>query len=213
MWTDRLRRLGLLALFALAALLPAPAPAQHGPQRSAEEWARIYNDPGRAAWQKPEEVLRALELKPQDVVADIGAGAGYFAVRFAPYVAKVYAVDINADLLQFTARHAPGNVQTVLAAPDDAKLPDASVDVAFFCDVIHHIGGRPEYLRRLARALRPGGRVVIIDFYKKPLPVGPPVEVKLTAEEVTAELRAAGFRLARQFDFLPYQYFLVFKRE
>ena len=208
-----MRRLCLIALFLLAALGPALAPAQHMPRRSAEEWARIYNDPGRAAWQKPEEVLRALELKPQDVVADIGTGAGYFAVRLAPRVAKLYAVDINADLLQFTARHAPGNVQTVLAAPDDAKLPDASVDVAFFCDVIHHIGGRPEYLRRLARALRPGGRVVIIDFYKKPLPVGPPVEVKLTAEEVTAELRAAGFRLARQFDFLPYQYFLVFKRE
>jgi ubiquinone/menaquinone biosynthesis C-methylase UbiE len=204
---------GLLAFFVLAALLPAPAPAQHGPQRSAEEWARIYNDPGRAAWQKPEEVLRALELKPQDVVADIGTGAGYFAVRLAPHVAKVYAVDIDADLLQYTARHAPGNVQTVLAAPDDAKLPDASVDVAFFCDVLHHIGGRPEYLRRLARALRPGGRIAVIDFYKKPLPVGPPVHIKLTPDEVTADLGAAGFRLARQFDFLPYQYFLVFQRK
>jgi ubiquinone/menaquinone biosynthesis C-methylase UbiE len=157
-------------------------------------------------------VLQALGLKPQDVVADIGTGAGYFAVRFAPRVARVYAVDINADLLEFTARHAPANVQAVLAAPDDPKLPDASVDMAFFCDVLHHIGGRVAYLRRLAQALRPGGRIVVVDFHKKPLPVGPPVDVKLTPEEVTADLEAAGFRLARQFDFLPYQYFLVFQR-
>lgn len=212
MWTDRIRRLCPIALFVLAALAPAAAPAQHGPQRSAEEWARIYNDPGRAAWQMPEEVLGALELKRQDVVADIGTGAGYFAVRFAPRVARVYAVDINADLLEFTARHAPANVQTVLAAPEDPKLPDGSVDIAFFCDVLHHIGNRVEYLRRLGRALRPAGRIVVIDFVKKPLPVGPPVHVKLTPDEVTADLRAAGYRLARQFDFLPYQYFLVFQR-
>ena len=213
MWTDRLRRHCLIALFALAALPLTPAQAQHQPpQRSAEEWARIYNDPGRAEWQKPDEVLKALALKPHEMIADIGTGAGYFARRFAPHVAKVYAVDINVELLQITARNAPPNVETVLAAPDDPKLPDASVDTAFFCDVVHHIGHRVEYYRRLARALRPGGRIVVIDFFKKPLPVGPPVHVKLTPEEVTAELKEAGFRLVRQFDFLPYQYFLVFQR-
>ena len=203
----------LVAFLVLGVLPVAPAQAQHQPpRRSAEEWARIYNDPRRAEWQKPDEVLKALELKPQEVVADIGTGAGYFAHRLARHVAKVYAVDIDADLLQITARNAPPNVQTVLAAPDDPKLPDASVDTAFFCDVVHHIQHRVDYYRRLARVLRPGGRIVVIDFYKKPLPVGPPEQVKLTPEQVAAELKEAGFRLVRQFDFLPYQFFLVFQR-
>ncbi len=202
-----------LAVFVLAVLPLPPAQAQHQPpQRSAEEWARIYNDPRRAEWQKPDEVLRALELRPQEVVADIGTGAGYFAHRFARHVAKVYAVDIDPGLLTIAARDAPANVEPVLAVPDDPKLPDASVDTAFFCDVVHHIEGRVDYYRRLARAVRPGGRIVIVDFYKKPLPVGPPVHVKLPPDVVIAELREAGFRLVRRFDFLPYQYFLVFQR-
>ena len=208
-------RWGAVAALVLG-ILPLPAaPAQHGhqpPQRTAEEWARIYNDPARDAWQKPDEVLKALELKPAEVVADIGTGAGYFAARFARHVAKVYAVDIDAGLLAITARKAPPNMETVLASPDNPKLPDASVDTAFFCDVVHHIGDRPEYYRTLARALRPGGRVVVIDFHKRSLPVGPPVHAKLTPDEVAAEFQAAGFRRVRQFDFLPYQYFLVFQR-
>ncbi len=203
---------GVLAVLVLAGLAPAGAPAQGPPQRPAEAWARIYNDPGRDRWQKPEEVLGALELKPQEVVADIGTGAGYFANRFADHVATVYAVDIDADLLEYTARHAPANVRTVLAAPDDPKLPGASVDTVFFCDVVHHLRHRVAYFRRLARGLRPGGRIVVIDFHKRPLPVGPPERIKLAPDEVTAEMVEAGYRLVRHFDFLPYQYFLVFRR-
>jgi SAM-dependent methyltransferase len=184
----------------------------HPPQRTAEEWARIYNDPRRAEWQKPDEVIRALGLKPHEVVADIGTGAGYFAHRMARHVAKVYAVDIDEALLRIAARSGPANVEFIVGAPDDPRLFDASVDTVFFCDVVHHIENRVAYYRRLARALRSGGRIVVIDFHKRPLPVGPPEGMKLTPEDVTGELRAAGFHLVRQHDFLPYQYFLVFER-
>ena len=214
------RRVRLALLFLMIMMLPlGRAAAQHQhppqhqpPQRTAEEWARIYNDPRRDAWQKPDEVLKALELKPNEVVADIGTGAGYFAHRFAKQVAKVYAVDIDEGLLRITGGGAPANVETVLAAPNDPKLPDASVDTVFFCDVVHHIEDRVAYYRRLARVLRPGGRIVVIDFHKRPLPMGPPVHVKLTPEEVTREFERAGFRSVRQFDILPHQYFLVFQR-
>jgi ubiquinone/menaquinone biosynthesis C-methylase UbiE len=180
--------------------------------RSAADWARLYNDPKRAAWQKPEEVLQALDLHPQEVVADIGAGTGYFTTRFAPQVAKVYAVDIDPEFLRYTAQHAPANVELILATPDDPKLPAASIDLAFFANVIHHIAARPTYFRRLAPVLRPGGRIVIIDFYKRLLPVFPPVWEKVAPGEVVAELQAAGFHLVRRFDFLPDQYFLVFRQ-
>ena len=204
-------RLAILTL-ACAAALGAQPTHQHHPPQSAEEYIRALENPGRDAWQKPHEVIAALELKPSETVADIGAGTGYFARRFALHVARVYAVDIDAALLNVAKKDAPPNLVTILAVPDDPKLPAASIDTIFFCDVLHHIADRPTYYERLTRALKPGGRIVVVDFHKKPLPVGPPEAMKLTSEEVIAELRAAGFRLKRNLAFLPYQYFLEFRR-
>ena len=154
----------------------------------------------------------ALGLKPTDIVADIGAGTGYFARRFANHAAKVYAVDIDKELLAITQKNAPPNLTVVLAAPDDPRLPEQSVDLIFVCDVLHHIENRAAYYPRLVKALKPGGRVVVIDFYKKDLPVGPPPSMKLSDEEVTAELSNAGFTLTKRLDILPYQYYLFFEK-
>ena len=203
--------LGLLLAMASAA---APQAAhQHHPPLSPEEYARVLNDPKRDTWQKPHEAVMALDLKPAETIADIGAGTGYFAQRFAHHAAKVYAVDIDQKLLEMAKEGAPPNLETIVAAADDPKLPGNSVDTIFFCDVLHHIENRPAYYEKLSKALKPGGRIVMIDFYKKELPVGPPVSMKLSEQEVIAELKAAGYRLEKTFDFLPYQYFLVFRRE
>jgi len=185
---------------------------QNHPPRSAGEYAKILEDPARDAWQKPHEVLMALALRPEEAVADIGAGSGYFSRRLALHAGKVYAVDIDGKLLEMTKANAPANVETVLASANDPKLAPASVDTIFFCDVLHHIGERPAYYAKLDKALRPGGRIVMIDFHKRDLPVGPPVSMKLSEEEVIAEMRSAGFVLARKHDFLPHQYFLEFRR-
>jgi arsenite methyltransferase len=196
-------------LLALALLFQVPH--QHHPPQDPAEYARVLNDPAREAWQKPHEVVMALNLKPSDAIADIGSGPGYFALRFAHHAAKVYAVDIDKRLLEMAAKDAPANLVTVLAVPDDPKLAPASVDVIFLCDVLHHIENRAAYYGKLKAALKPGGRIVNIDFYKKDLPVGPPVSMKLTEEQVIGEFKAAGFGLARKHDFLPYQYFLEFE--
>ncbi len=185
---------------------------QQHPPRSSADYAKLLNDPKRDAWQKPTEVVHALGIGKSEVIADIGAGTGYFARRFAPAAEKVYAVDIDEGLLKFAADGAPPNLEVVMAAVDDPRLPDNSVDTFFFCDVLHHIENRPDYLKRLARSLRPGGRVVIIDFHKKALPVGPPPSMKLSEQDVIAQLKEAGFTKTRSFDFLPYQYFLVFNK-
>ena len=184
---------------------------QHHPP-SSEEYVRVLEDPQRDAWQKPHEVVMALGLKPTEAVADIGAGSGYFTRRFAMHAGKVYAVDIDAKLLEAAMKDAPKNVEAVLATPDDPKLPAASVDTIFFCDVLHHIDGRAAYYPKLAKALKPGGRIVAIEFYKKPLPLGPPESMKISEEELIGEMKAAGFRKTKSFDFLPYQYFMVFER-
>jgi ubiquinone/menaquinone biosynthesis C-methylase UbiE len=200
-------------LFLLAALAGAQVQHQHHPPRDAGEYIRVLDDPSRDDWQKPHEVVMALSLKPDEVVADIGAGTGYFARRFARHAGKVYAVDIDRKLLDIAAQDAPPNLTTILAAPDDPRLPRASLDTIFFCDVLHHISARQAYYSKLRAALKPGGRIVIVDFHKRQLPVGPPPAMKLSASEVEAELQAAGFRLVRSFDFLPYQYFLIFQPE
>ena len=204
-------------LWAVVVLAGLPAVAQkehqqHSP-RSSEEYARVLNDPKRDEWQKPHEVMQALALRPEELVADIGAGAGYFSRRFAMHAATAYAVDIDAKLLAIAGEGAPSNHKTIVAAADDPKLPAKSVDTIFFCDVLHHIENRAAYYKKLNMALKPGGRIVVIDFHKKATPVGPPAAMRLSAEEVMGEFDQAGFRKTNQFDFLPYQYFLVFERK
>ncbi len=198
-------------LFLVAAVASGQVPHQHHPP-SSDEYAKVLEDPSRDAWQKPHDVVMALDLKPTDVIADIGAGTGYFARRFANHAGKVYAVDIDEKLLGIAGKGAPDNLKTVVAAANDPRLPAHSVDIVFFCDVLHHIQNRPAYYAKLARVLKPGGRIVVIDFYQKDLPVGPPASMKLSDQEVIAELKPAGFALARRLDILPYQYFLIFGR-
>ena len=95
-------------------------------------------------------------------------------------------------------------MKTILALPDDARLPHGTIETIFFCDVLHHIDNRPAYYATLAKALKPDGRIVVIDFYKKDLPVGPPPAMKLSEDEVIAELHSAGFTLAKRLDILPW---------
>ncbi len=209
----------LASLLLLAIVAPALAQEEHGgrvhghPHAHGEAMAQWLEEPGRAAWQKPDQVVAALEIRKDEVLADIGAGTGYFTRRFAARAAKVYAADVNPDLLDSIAAQKMPNVETVLVAPDDPGLPAAAVDTIFFCNVLHHIENRPAYYEKLRVALRPGGRIVIVDFHKRPLPVGPPPPMKLSEEEVTREFERAGFRLARRHDFLEHQYFLEFRRQ
>jgi arsenite methyltransferase len=200
-----------VALWFAVCTLAQTVNQHHHPPQSTDEYATVLEDPERDAWQKPHEVIMALKLKTTDVVADIGSGTGYFARRLALHAAKVYAVDIDSGLLDIAAKSALPNLVTVLAQPDDPKLAASSVDLIFFCDVLHHLNNRVKYFQHLKGTLRPGGRIVVVDFYKGELPLGPPESMKLGEAEVIAEFREAGFRLRSKQTFLPYQYFLEFK--
>ncbi|HET6373558.1 MAG TPA: methyltransferase domain-containing protein [Candidatus Polarisedimenticolia bacterium] len=205
---------------------PASGPGHHDHSHDATathsfddvgKWAGIFDDPSRAEWQKPESIPGLLGLKPGMTVADIGAGTGYFERYFATAVGaegRVYAVDIEPKMVAYmqerARREKTPNVIPTLGAPDDPKLPAASVDVVFICDTYHHLNDRTDYLRRLTGVLRPGGRVAVLDFHKRELPVGPPVEHKLSREEVLAEFAEAGWGASGESDLLPYQYFLIF---
>lgn len=175
-----------------------------------DEYARVLEDPSRDAWQKPHEVITALAFKPEEVIADIGAGTGYFTRRFANHARSVIAVDIDSKLLGSLKANAPTNVATILASADDPKLKPQSVDTIFICNVLHHVEKRSAYLPKLRGALKPGGRIVVLEFHKRELPVGPPPSMKIEQSALIAEFSEAGFALAREHTFLPHQYFLEF---
>jgi SAM-dependent methyltransferase len=210
----------LLIALAIAAQPTGPASAQspHTHDHSfgdAEKWAKVFDDPKRDAWQKPHEVIRALALKPDAVIADIGSGTGYFAARFAHMVPKgrVYGVDTEPDMVKHLAERAKreglGNLTALRAAPGDPRLPEKA-DLIILVDVFHHVEDRERYFRKLRDSLKPGGRVAVIDF-RMDSPEGPPKAARIAPEQATAELKRAGYALDREHGFLPNQYFLVFR--
>jgi ubiquinone/menaquinone biosynthesis C-methylase UbiE len=180
-----------------------------------EQLAKSFDDPARDAWQMPDKVIAALDLKPGQVVADIGAGTGYFTVRLARSAAapKVYGDDIEPSMVGYirerAAKEGLKNVVAVQASADSANLPER-VDMVLIVDTYHHIGNRPAYFRGLAKSLKPGGRVAIIDF-RPGVPDGPPQEFHFPPEKVKAEMAEAGYKVDKQLDFLPRQQFLIFK--
>jgi FkbM family methyltransferase len=194
---------------------PAKPDHMHHAFNDPERYAKSFDDPARDAWQMPARVIEALGLARDAVVADIGAGTGYFSVRLAKAIPNgtVFAVDIQPEMLGYLQKRAKTeqltNVVTVLADATSANLPKP-VDAMLVVDTYHHIPNRRAYFAELKKSLRPSGRVAIVDF-KKDAPEGPPREFRFEADEIIAEMTAAGYTLDTRHDFLPRQHFLVFR--
>jgi SAM-dependent methyltransferase len=204
--------------YALLPVSPATAQSPHTHQHSfgdAQKWAQVFDDPKRDAWQKPHEVIQALKLKPDAVIADIGSGTGYFSARFANMSpnSRVYGIDTEPDMVKYLAERAKReglkNITAVRAKPGDPQLPEKA-DLILLVDVYHHVENRERYFRQLQNSLKPGGRLAIIDFHMDS-PEGPPKAARIAPEQVKSELQRAGYRLAEEHGFLPNQYFLVFQ--
>ena len=182
---------------------------------NAEFWAKEFDDLARDEWQKPEEVLDALQLERTARVADLGAGTGYFSVRTARRVpeGKVFAIDIEPNMVRYLRERAEHEhlhgLVPVLASTDTPNIP-GPVDLVLVVDTYHHIDYRIAYFAKLRASLRPNGRLAIVDF-KAESPNGPPPELRISSEKATAELDAAGYALVATYQFLPRQYFLVFQ--
>ena len=187
---------------------------EHGNPKDLKEYIARLDDPGRDEWQRPEVALAALGITKNKVVCEIGTGTGYFALRLAKLAGWVYAVDVEPQLLSLLRGRAASagvqNLTPVLGLPLDPLIPSAACDLILTVNTFHHVPDQAAYLGRLHRALRPGGRVAIIDFHKRELPVGPPVDHKLARDECLAQIHAAGLRVQRELELLPYQYFFVF---
>ena len=171
--------------------------------------------PDREAWQKPDRLIAAFGLRPGDVACDVGAGPGYLALRMARAVGtggEVYAIDVEPRMVEALRRRAREagmkNIRAILAMPGRGALPPRRCHLILIVNTFHHFPDGAAYLRGLASRLVPGGRIVVVDFHRRELPVGPPLEHKVSRADFLAVAREAGLERIRERRFLPYQYFV-----
>ncbi|MEA3255283.1 MAG: class I SAM-dependent methyltransferase [Candidatus Altiarchaeota archaeon] len=180
--------------------------------------ALMFNRKASNPKSRPDEILNALALQPGQNIADIGAGGGYFTLRFADAVGgggRVYAVDTNPEFLEFIRDNAKekglSNVETIHATGNTLNLPEKSSDLVFMRNVYHHLSNRTEYFRNLRGALKPGGKVVVIDYKNQGFFSFRRFFGHHTPKEtIMDELNDAGYDLMQEHDILPEQHFLVY---
>lgn len=172
----------------------------------------------REAEEAPSRAIAALDLPPDTVIADIGAGSGYYSLRLAPMLpsGRVVAVDIQQEMLDYLGKRAGElsltNIQTHLGAVDDLRLPPASLDAALLVDAYHEFSHPREMLASLLLALKPGGKVFLLEFRGEDprVPIRP--LHKMTLAQARSEFEACGFRFTENRRHLPWQHLLVFSK-
>lgn len=211
--------IAIALVFVLAVL--APVAGQQPPQRRGRIFSPqdlgLLEPPDREAWQKPDQVMDALQIAEGSVAADLGAGGGWFTIRLARRVGPngvVHAEDIQRLMIEAIERRVQreglSNVRTVLGTRDDPRLPPGSVDAVLIVDAFHEMEAPAVLLRNVAKALKPNGLVGIIDYRKGQGGPGPDPEDRVAPSVIIDTATAAGLKLVGQEDFLPYQYFLRF---
>lgn len=184
-----------------------------------EKWSRVFDDPSRAEWQRPAELVAALEIRPGMTVADVGAGTGFFLRYLSDAVGnsgKVLALEVETNLVSHMKNRVHdeklANVNVALTPLDGLAIEDGSTDVLLMVDAYHHIDHRIDYFRSAAAKLAEGGRIALVDWKLGKTPHGPAEDHKIAPEIVEREMINAGYRLVASPDVLPYQYVLVFSR-
>lgn len=184
----------------------------------AEHWSRMFDSEDRQEWQKPDEVVALMQIEPGATAVDLGAGTGYFLGYLSSAVGEdghVLALDVEENLVRFmqerVEREGWKNVEPRRIPYDDPELGDGTVDRVLIVNTWHHIGERPTYAAKLYRALKPGGRVVVVDLTKDS-PTGPPPEHRLEPEQIIEELEAGGLEAELVDETLPRQFLVVGRR-
>jgi ubiquinone/menaquinone biosynthesis C-methylase UbiE len=195
------------------------AHGRHGNPSDVARMLRRQLHPGRSTWQKPDRVLRALGVRRGHVIADVGAGPGFWTIPLARRVGPrghVFALDPEPAALDVLRRRLAKarvrNVTPVLNDDTAPMLPDNACDLAIIVNVYHHFAQPARFLRRIARCLKRGGRLVNIDWADRDTPKGPPAHRRIPPAVFLRDARRAGLEVVAEHRFLPYQYFLVLRR-
>ena len=178
------------------------------------QWANVFDDPARDAWQKPDEVVALMGITSTMTVADLGAGTGYFIGRLdrAAATGRVLAVDVEPSMVEYLEargqRDGWRNVAAHIATATDPTLPAAGVDRILIVDVWHHLSDRAAYAAKIAQALKPGGAVFVVDF-EMDSPMGPGKNHRILPRRLAADLQSAGLVTSMAIESLPNQYIIV----
>jgi arsenite methyltransferase len=204
----------LVTALAVAITVVTGASAQ---QRDPRQYQQTLENPDRVAALQVDRVIGVLGVTQGMRVADLGAGTGVFTLplaRAAGTTGKVYAIDVDAGLLAIVAEKAKAagvsTIETIAAGATDPKLPEP-VDLLFICDTMHHLPNQADYVKQFAKLLRPGGRVVVIDFAEGKWPAGHE-SFTITPKQVDAWMEAAGFTRSATHTFLATNFFHVYQR-
>jgi ubiquinone/menaquinone biosynthesis C-methylase UbiE len=169
--------------------------------------------------EKPELVLKALNLKGGEAVADLGAGSGYFSFRIAPKVGsagKVFAVEIQGEMLREIRQRAAAqgitNVEAVKGSETDPNLAAAAVDIVLMVDVYHELAFPYEVMMKIREALKPGGRVVFVEYRKEDPAVAIKEVHKMSVEQIEKEMKVIGLKHVETIETLPIQHIVIFKK-
>jgi len=187
--------------------------------RPAAEWTKTLESPERIAGLRTGEVIAKLNLKPTDVVADLGAGTGLFSLPLAKAVptGRVYSVELDEGFLAQIRGKAKsenvGNIVPVLGKFTDPSLPARDVDVAFFHDVLHHVENRAAYLKSVASYLKPGGRIVVIEFNPGDSPHRAEPSLIVSREQTAGWMAESGLVPDADIQLFPDKYFVVYRRK
>lgn len=216
----KLRRHPLILTAALWAVGSAtPLSGQLG-TRPTEEWIETLDGKARIATLKIDEVVAAMQVRPGQTVADIGAGTGLLSVPVAKAIGprgRVFAVEIDAGFFPSIQKRASdsgvANIQTVLGSFTDPKLPVTTVDLAFFHDVLHHVDKRGEYLKTLAKYIAPAGRIFVVDFEGGRGPHVQQPELQVSRQQLAGWMKDAGFTQVADAKLFDDKYVLTFARK
>ena len=208
----------VVALVMAAASLAAGEP-QHGRLFDPKDLGQL-DGPDRDAWQRPDQIMDALRIGDGSVVADLGAGGGWFTVRLARRVGpngRVYAEDIQRQMIESISRRVEreelkGRVIPTLGTASDPGLPAGALDAVLIVDAYHEMEQPVQLLRNLAGSLKRDGRIGIVGFTNEGGGPGPPMDERVDPQRVISDAGSAGLRLASRERFLRYQYMLIFER-
>ena len=173
------------------------------------------NDPKRLEYLNPDLIWEKAALKDPSILIDIGAGTGFFALRFSEKMkrGKVYACDISDEMLSWMEDNLPpeskGRVIPVKMEESSVPLSDDMADLVYMINLHHELEQPQKVLREALRLLRRGGKLLIIDWKKEQTPEGPPVEIRVTKKTIESQMRRSGFANFNAYPILPYHHFLI----
>lgn len=186
-----------------------------------QQWISTFERAGREVYDRRQDVVQALQLKPDMDIADVGAGTGFYSLLFGRQVGNsgnVFAVDVTTDFVRNikrrTVENELNNIHTVLSKQKDTRLDSGSIDMAFVCNTYHHFEYPESMLKSIHRALRSGGSLIIIDYRKQAGTSSSWVmsHVRSDKQSVIREIERAGFKFDSELDILKENYFLRFVR-